>query len=141
MRYKTKVVQLLEDYIQNSHDKCFHAHDAYDYIFQKGIKVNISTIYRNLEQLVEDEKIIKYKSGNNNVWMYRINQKLSQCHEHLHLQCKECGKIIHLSKESMQEIAYILEKNYHFFIDCDISTIGGLCKTCMAKRRTDEKNI
>lgn len=132
--YKTKVSQLIELYLKDCNDKCFHAHDIYDFIVKNNIKVNISTIYRNLDQFVEDGQLIKYKSGNNEVWMYRLNQKLKQCHEHLHLQCKECGKIIHLNEKSMQQIIKILEKDYEFFLDCDISTIGGLCHACMEKR-------
>lgn len=41
------------------------------------MKVNISTVYRNLEQFIEAGQLIKYKSGNNDVWMYRLNQQFS----------------------------------------------------------------
>lgn len=34
----------------------------------------------------------------------------------------------------MDSIITMLEKDYKFFLDCDISTIGGLCKTCMMKK-------
>ena len=94
MRYKTKTFQLIENYLKTCCDKCFRAHDVYDYIVANEMKVNISPVYRNLEQFVDAGQLIKYKSGNNDVWMYRLNQQFSQCHEHLHLQCKECGKII-----------------------------------------------
>ena len=120
MRYKTKTFQLIENYLKTCCDKCFRAHDVYDYIVANEMKVNISTVYRNLEQFVEAGQLIKYKSGNNDVWMYRLNQQFSQCHEHLHLQCKECGKIIHIKKESMDSIIAMLEKDYKFFLDCDI---------------------
>ena len=96
MRYKTKTFQLIENYLKTCCDKCFRAHDVYDYIVANEMKVNISTVYRNLEQFVDAGQLIKYKPGNNDVWMYRLNQQFSQCHEHLHLQCKECGKIIHI---------------------------------------------
>lgn len=32
MRYKTKVSQLIELYLKDCNDKCFHAHDIYDFI-------------------------------------------------------------------------------------------------------------
>lgn len=98
MRYKTKTFQLIENYLKTCCDKCFRAHDVYDYIVANEMKVNISTVYRNLEQFVDAGQLIKYKPGNNDVWMYRLNQQFRQCHEHLHLQCKECGKIIHIKK-------------------------------------------
>lgn len=42
--------------------------------------------------------------------------------------------MFHIKKESMDSIITMLEKDYKFFLDCDISTIGGLCKTCMMKK-------
>ena len=84
MRYKTKTFQLIENYLKTCCDKCFRAHDVYDYIVANEMKVNIS--------------------------------------------------IIHIKKESMDSIIAMLEKDYKFFLDCDISTIGGLCKTCMMKK-------
>ena len=53
MRYKTKTFQLIENYLKTRCDKCFRAHDVYDYIVANKMKVNISTVYRNLEQFVE----------------------------------------------------------------------------------------
>ena len=134
MRYKTKTFQLIENYLKTCCDKCFRAHDVYDYIVEQGQAVNLSTIYRNLDQFVDEGILTKFKTGHNDVFMYRVNQDVSHCHEHLHLQCKECGKIIHIKKESMDSIIAMLEKDYKFFLDCDISTIGGLCKTCMMKK-------
>ena len=134
MRYKTKTFQLIENYLKTCCDKCFRAHDVYDYIVANEMKVNISTVYRNLEQFVEAGQLIKYKSGNNDVWMYRLNQQFRQCHEHLHLQCCKCGKIIHVESDLMKKLVNTLENDYHFYLECDASTISGLCKECREKQ-------
>lgn len=63
MRYKTKTFQLIENYLKTCCDKCFRAHDVYDYIVANEMKVNISTVYRNLEQFVDAGQLIKYKPG------------------------------------------------------------------------------
>ena len=39
-----------------------------------------------------------------------------------------------LAMRAFYSIITMLEKDYKFFLDCDISTIGGLCKTCMMKK-------
>ena len=72
---------MIENYLKTCCDKCFRAHDVYDYIVANEMKVNISTVYRNLEQFVDAGQLIKYKPGNNDVWMYRLNQQFSQCHD------------------------------------------------------------
>ena len=134
MKYKTKASKLIKQYTDQHSDQSFTAHHLYEYIVEQGQAVNLSTIFRNLDQFVDEGILTKFKTGHNDVFMYRVNQDVFHCHEHLHLQCKECGKIIHIKKESMDSIIAMLEKDYKFFLDCDISTIGGLCKTCMMKK-------
>lgn len=63
MRYKTKTFQLIENYLKTCCDKCFRAHDVYDYIVANEMKVNISTVYRNYEQFVDAGQLIKYNRG------------------------------------------------------------------------------
>ena len=67
--------------------------------------------------------------------MYRLNQQFSQCHRQSSFNIvKNVEKLFIIKKESMDSIITMLEKDYKFFLDCDISTIGGLCKTCMMKK-------
>ena len=68
MRYKTKTFQLIENYLKTCCDKCFRAHDVYDYIVANEMKVNISTVYRNLEQFVEAGQLIKSNRSGSNFW-------------------------------------------------------------------------
>ncbi len=133
MRYKTKTFQLIENYLKTCCDKCFRAHDVYDYIVANKMKVNISTVYRNLEQFVEAGQLIKYKSGNNDVWMYRLmNTNVMNIFIY---NVKNVGKIIHIKKEFLWILSIAMRKKIiNFFLDCDISAIGGLCKTCMMKK-------
>ena len=52
-----------------------------------------------------------------------FNQQLITRHEHLHLQCKECGKIIHIKKNDGSY--HVLEKDYVNFFRLQIFlTIG-----------------
>ena len=60
MRYKTKTFQLIENYLKTCCDKCFRAHDVYDYIVANEMKVNISTVYRNLEQFVDAGQLMMF---------------------------------------------------------------------------------
>ncbi len=93
MRYKTKTFQLIENYLKTCCDKCFRAHDVYDYIVANEMKVNISTVYRNLEQFVEAGQLIKYKSGNNDVWMYRLINSLVNVMNIFIYNVKNVGKL------------------------------------------------
>lgn len=133
MKYKTKVSKMINQYLKQCCDQSFTAHQLFDYFETNGANVNLSTVYRNLDQFVEEGLLTKFKTGHNDVFMYRVNQDLSHCHEHLHLQCCRCGKIIHVEGDFMKEIVHTLENQYHFYLECDTSTISGLCKECKEK--------
>lgn len=133
MKYKTKVSKMIEQYIHQCYDQSFSAHHLYEYIVKQGKTVNLSTIYRNLDQFVDEGKLTKFKAGHNDAFMYRVNQEITHCHEHLHLQCCKCGKIIHVDRDLMKKLVHTLENDYHFYLECDASTISGICKECREK--------
>lgn len=61
---------------------------------QKNLShINLSTIYRNLDKLLEENKIVKLKI-NDNTALYEINEK------HQHAICNDCNKIIHITSHS-----------------------------------------
>lgn len=134
MKYKTKASKLIKQYTDQYSDQSFTAHHLYEYIVEQGQAVNLSTIYRNLDQFVDEGILTKFKTGHNDVFMYRVNQDVSHCHEHLHLQCCKCGKIIHVESDLMKKLVNTLENEYHFYLECDASTISGLCKECREKQ-------
>lgn len=130
MKYNTKVSKCIKEYIDLSKDKSFSVHHLEDYLIEEGIYVNLSTIYRNLDQFVGDGLLIKFKAGHRGSYLYRINDEEKHCHSHLHLQCSKCGKTIHTKNDFMESLISRLENEYQFNIDCDISTISGLCFEC-----------
>lgn len=134
MKYKTKASKLIKQYTDQRYDQSFTAHHLYEYIVEQGQAVNLSTIYRNLDQFVDEGILTKFKTGHNDVFMYRVNQDVFHCHEHLHLQCCKCGKIIHVESGLMKKLVNTLENDYHFYLECDASTISGLCKECREKQ-------
>ena len=134
MKYKTKASKLIKQYTDQHYDQSFTAHHLYEYIVEQGQAVNLSTIYRNLDQFVDEGILTKFKTGHNDVFMYRVNQDVFHCHEHLHLQCCKCGKIIHVESGLMKKLVNTLENDYHFYLECDASTISGLRKECREKQ-------
>ena len=45
MRYKTKTFQLIENYLKTCCDKCFRAHDVYDYIVANEMSKYLNCLY------------------------------------------------------------------------------------------------
>ena len=64
-------------------------YEIYELAKKKYPAIGQATIYRNVNKLVDENKIIKLPSKSNDGYHYDINTN-----SHDHLLCKSCGKII-----------------------------------------------
>ena len=131
--YKTKSKQQIMDYITAQQDKHFSAQQVYDYLSGEKTQINLATVYRNLDKLAEDGVLLRYKSMGSNSVMYQYAVEDKDCHNHLHMQCNRCGRIIHLECEFMHEIEEHLMREHDFSLVCEGSVILGICKECKKK--------
>ena len=83
--------------------------------------------------MVTQDKLIKYQSADGGSSMYRMEKADHSCHEHLHMQCVKCGRVIHIDRDTMNHIAKGVQDRYGFMIDCDRSSICGICKDCQRR--------
>lgn len=131
--YHTKTKDLILEYIQANKDRRFRAAEIYLYFRGLGKEVNLTTIYRNLDKLEENKLIMKYKTAEDGCATYQYVEPHGNCHEHLHLQCRGCGKIIHLECHLMNEIREHLSEHHGFYLECPGSVLVGLCGDCEKK--------
>ena len=91
-------------------------------------EVGLTTIYRFVDKLVEDNKLIK-SIGKDNITYY---QYISECHNdsHINLKCTKCGMIYHIDCECMSELYNHIFDEHKFSINTNNIIIEGLCKNC-----------
>ena len=128
--YSTKVSRAMEKYLEKQRNTSFSVADVYDYMQGEGIQVNLATVYRNLDKLTEKKMLVKYKTQGEDGYSYRVGDENRNCHEHLHLQCMKCGKIFHFDTELMSEMAVCLKEQFGFWLDCEKSSLCGICAQC-----------
>ncbi len=128
--YSTKTKAIIMDFLEAHKDSRFSANDIYADLIRKGEDINLATVYRNLEKLTEDGSLIKAKSVDANASFYQYAGKSHSCHNHLHLQCKKCGRIVHLECGFMEEISSHLLSHHGFSVECEGSVIMGICDRC-----------
>ena len=95
-----------------------------------------STVYRIVADLVSDGIIRKFSDEKSRhcVYQYIGNE---ECHSHLHLKCKKCGKLIHLDKSASQRFCDEILCSDGFKLDSS-STLFGTCEIC-AKTDKDKR--
>lgn len=128
--YSTKKKASIMQYFENNPDKEVGVHDLYEYLMEQELEMNLTTVYRNLDKLVEQGVVVRSVHGKKDQATYRYLKGREGCSHHLHLKCKNCGYIMHLDCGFMKEIAKHIEGDHGFMIDCKESYITGLCAQC-----------
>ena len=128
-RSKTLILQSLEA-LGGKH---ITAEELFDMLKEKNTPVAKSTLYRFLSQLEQDGLVKKYFVGEKACACYQFLGNNSDCHEHFHLLCRQCGEITHFENSSLEKLIKALDSANDFSIDIKDSPFYGTCKTCMRK--------
>jgi Fur family transcriptional regulator, ferric uptake regulator len=121
------IVQVLEN--ANTH---LSVEDIFKEVQKQCNGVNLTTIYRNLEILINLNMVLKYDFGDGRA-RYELVKHIESKPFHLHLICKLCGRVIDvddfMSSDKKREHE-ALEKKYNFKIEEEIYQFRGVCSFC-----------
>lgn len=100
----------------------FTADEICQKIKRKNNSIGVATVYRFLRELRKNNQIHSYLCNRKTV--YSISEKT-----HCHFLCQQCGKVLHISIESID----FLKRNFkgeicHFQIN-----VEGICESCKSK--------
>lgn len=90
--------------------------------------VNIATVYRTLDLLVEQGLTSRIDLGEGRV-IYATNQH----GPHIHLVCRQCGRITDADQDLLSSLNCDLQSRYQFVADLQHISVLGLCRECQAK--------
>lgn len=124
-QYKTEQRKDLLDYMKKNTNKFVKVEDIEKYLKKKDISIGLTTIYRFLNSLEKQGKVRVEFREHTKYYQYI----LEECNNHFHLQCKKCGKIVHLHCEEIEELKLHIAKEHKFEID-SMATIMGICTDC-----------
>lgn len=101
------------------------AEEVLDIVRQKTRAVNIATIYRTLDLLVENGLVTRIDLGEGRVVYATVRHG-----PHIHLVCRRCGRVQEADAALLAPLADALGEQYHFACDTGHLTISGLCQDC-----------
>lgn len=132
-KYRTKQREVLLNYLESVPGVHITAHDVCMYFKSQGIAIGQATVYRQLENLVDEGIINKYIIDSNSPACFEYVGK----DEHLdgeqcfHCKCEKCGKLIHLHCDELIEMQEHLQKEHGFQLNPMRTVFYGLCENCM----------
>lgn len=116
--------ELIVEAIANS-DRHITAEEVLDVVRQKTKAVNIATIYRTLDLLVEQGLATRTDLGEGRVVYATIRHG-----PHIHLICRRCGRILEADASLLALLTTVLQEQYRFLCDTTHLALTGLCEDC-----------
>lgn len=105
-----------------------NAEEVFAQVQERTHSVNIATVYRTLELLVEQGLASRIDLGEERV-MYATYQH----GPHIHLVCRQCGQVIDAKQDMLSVLNNQLQSEYQFAADLQHISVVGLCSDCQAK--------
>lgn len=128
MAYQTEQKEALAQFLKENAHRQFTATELAKELTQVA-NIGISTVYRLLKTLSEEERVRRFVVGGSRQVYYQYIGG-DGCVSHLHLKCTQCGRLFHLDpmvSEFMQK--QILASN-RFALDEYQTLLFGTCYEC-----------
>lgn len=130
--YKTKQREELITYLEDTKGEHITAIDVCDYFHGMGNPIGTSTVYRQLERLVDEGLLAKYilEPGSPACFEYLGAEHAEGTAPCFHCKCEICGKLIHMHCEELEQIAGHLLADHGFLVNPLRTVFYGVCDAC-----------
>lgn len=123
--YNTEQKKILLDFLSSNSTQAYTIEEITDAI---GKGIGKSTVYRLMTKLVEEKKVQK-SAGRGRSFVYRALTD-EHCKHHLHLQCKDCGQILHLDEAISDALLSSVMSAKDFSVSEEDTVLLGKCSGC-----------
>lgn len=107
------------------------AEELYDLVKKDCPEIGLATIYRTIQLLEEIGVLCKLNLDDGCNRYELVDQEES--HQHHHLICKKCGKVIEVEEDLLDSIEKNVEGKYNFKIENHSVKFLGICNECLYK--------
>ncbi len=140
-KYKTKQRENLIEYLKATEGAHITAFDVCNHFKEQGISMGQSTVYRQLESLVDEGILGKYIIDANTPACFEYIGAEVHCDSEpcFHCKCEKCGKLIHMHCDELKTIGDHLYKHHSFKLDPMRTVFYGICDDCMSSVKRKAK--
>lgn len=114
--------------LMNSKGKHMSSEEIYDEVKADCPEIGLATVYRTLQMLDKIGFTTKLNLDDGCV-RYELNTD-QNAHNHHHLVCKKCSKIIEVEEDLLDLLEEKIESSYRFKIDNHEVKFYGICSEC-----------
>lgn len=132
-KYKTKQRERIIEYLKQNKENHITADEIINYFKTTSEPIAKSTIYRCIDNLVEENLIRKYINEEGKSACFQYIEDNENCNKHYHMKCVKCDKLFHLDCKEITQLQEHILKNHNFKIDICKTILYGTCKDCLKK--------
>ena len=103
--------------------------EIYDLVKVNCPEIGLATVYRTV-QLLEDMGVLYKLDLDDGCNRYELCDE-DESHQHHHLICQNCGKVIEVEGDILEELEQGIEKKYNFKIKNHSLKFYGICDNCL----------
>ncbi|WP_097025595.1 Fur family transcriptional regulator [Clostridium peptidivorans] len=105
--------------------------EIYNLVKDECPEIGLATVYRTV-MLLEEMGLLSKLDLNDGCSRYELIHE-DENHQHHHLICRNCGKVIEVQGDLLEELEDNIEKKYNFKIEDHSVKFYGLCNECPRK--------
>lgn len=113
----------------NNENKHLSAEDVHGILRDNDSDIGLATVYRALELMCEIGILQKMDFGDG-CSRYELNMTAPNAHQHHHLICRRCGKVIEFSDDLMEELESCIAEQCNFKVIDHQVKFFGYCEEC-----------
>lgn len=136
-KYNTKQRAGILSFLKENCERALTADEIVALLKERGCTVGRTTVYRYIDALTRSGQVRKFSLENEKSATYQYVPNHESCHEHMHLKCVCCGKLVHLSCDFVSEICSHIHEYHGFTVDNAKTTLLGVCADCQGKENAD----
>lgn len=131
--YNTKQREAVLAYLEEQAGEYVTAAQIMDYFQKNGEMAGRTTIYRQLEKLVQEGKAQKYTFDGVSGARFRYADQPKDRQDLCRLKCEGCGEIIDLHCDEIDHFSRHIFEAHAFQVNDRKTVLYGTCKTCLPK--------
>lgn len=105
--------------------------ELYGLVKEECPEIGLATVYRTV-QLLEELGVVSKLDLNDGCYRYELVHE-TESHQHHHLICDSCGKVIEVEGDLLEALEHRIESKYDFKIKNHSLKFYGICSECSRK--------
>ena len=133
MKYNTKNKNYVRSFMKEHEDKHLSIEEISEGLWESARPVPLPSLYRIMDELVDEGIVRRYTIDRSSAACFQYAG--DEAHNHFHLICSKCGKLIHLECDEVHRLLDHIEEEHGFAIDMTKVNLYGLCESCQKENK------